>query len=57
MSNPVVVFGCPLLPSMVGRSSFRLGVRARIAFADPKGSAYLGVGLLIFGESDVGDIR
>jgi hypothetical protein len=34
-----------LLPSIVGRSSF-LGVRARIAFADPKGTAQ-GVGLLI----------
>jgi hypothetical protein len=31
---------------MVGRSSFRSGVRARIAFADPKGTAQ-GVGLLI----------
>jgi hypothetical protein len=30
----------------VGRSSFRSGVRARIAFADPKGTAQ-GVGLLI----------
>src|SRR5918997_2104492 len=29
MSNPAVIFGSLLLPSMVGRSSF-LGVRARI---------------------------
>jgi hypothetical protein len=41
MSTPAVTFGCSLLPSMVGRSSF-LGVRARMAFADPKGTAYGG---------------
>jgi hypothetical protein len=29
MSNPAVTFGCTLLPSMVGRSSFPLGIRAR----------------------------
>jgi hypothetical protein len=45
MSTPAVTFGCSLLPSMVGRSSF-LGVRARMAFADPQGTAQ-GVGLLI----------
>jgi hypothetical protein len=53
MSNPAVTFGCCLLPSMVGRYSFPLGLRqrrARIAFADPKGTAHLEVGLLIFGE-------
>src|SRR5215210_7819213 len=27
--SPAVVFGCCLLPSMVGRSSFHLGLRAR----------------------------
>ena|SRR5215207_9895906 len=35
MSNPAVIFGCSLLKSMVGRSSFRLGVRASTVFADP----------------------
>ena len=41
-SNPAVIRGCCLLPSMVGRSSFRSGIRARKMFADPKGTAYLG---------------
>src|SRR5215216_6777668 len=52
MSNPAVISSCCLLLSMVGRSSFRSGVRARIAFADPKGTAYLGgrPSHLIFGE-------
>src|SRR5215203_7271750 len=35
MSNPAGIFGCSLLKSMVGRSSFRLGVRASTVFADP----------------------
>ena len=42
MSNPAVIFVRPLLPSMVGRSSFPLGVKARLTVADPKGTAYLG---------------
>jgi hypothetical protein len=48
MSNPAVIRGCCLLLSMVGRSSFRSGVRARIAFADPLRVLRIwGVGLLI----------
>jgi hypothetical protein len=45
MSNPAVISGCSLLPSIVGRSS-SLGLRARQTFADLKGTAQ-GVGLLI----------
>src|SRR5215212_533998 len=42
-SNPAVIFGRPLLPSMVGRSSFPYwAFRARRTFADPKGTAHLG---------------
>src|SRR5215208_252385 len=47
MSNPAVTFGCPLLPSTVADPPSILGLRARRRFADPKGTAQLGVGLLI----------
>src|SRR5215207_9199390 len=48
MSNPAVTFGCCLLPSMVGRSSFPLGLRARRTVADPQRVLRIwGVGLLI----------
>ena len=51
MSNPAVTFGCCLLPSMEGRSSFPLGIRARRTVADPlRVLRTWGVGLLIFGE-------
>jgi hypothetical protein len=46
MSSPAVIFGRPLLPSLMGRSSF-LGVRARIVLADPRVVRIWGVGLLI----------
>src|SRR5215212_12192057 len=42
-SNPAVIFGRPLLPSMVGRSSFPYwAFRALRTFADRKGTAHLG---------------
>src|SRR5215216_3175542 len=45
MSNPAVTFGCCLLPSMVGRSSFHNGPKSPSTFADPprvlrRGSAF-----------------
>jgi hypothetical protein len=46
MSNPAVMFGWSLLPSLMGRSPPFIWAsskkRARIAFADPKGTAYGG---------------
>jgi hypothetical protein len=52
MSNPAVTFGCTLLLSMVGRSSFPLGIRARILLADPLRVLRMGgrPSHLIFGE-------
>ena len=47
MSNPAVMFGWSLLPSMVGRSSF-LGLRARIECLQTfRVLRIWGVGLLI----------
>ena len=59
-SNPAVVFGSSLLPSMVGRSSFHIGrFRARRTLADPKGTAHLGgrPSHLIFSERRLGEVR
>src|SRR5215217_3139192 len=42
MSNPAVIFGCSLLPSIKGRSSFHIGRKSPSNFADPKGTAYGG---------------
>ena len=52
MSNPAVTFGCTLLPSIKGRSSFPLGIRARRTFADPQRVLRMGgrPSHLIFGE-------
>jgi hypothetical protein len=51
MSSQAVIFGWSLLASLMGRSSFRLGLQqgtARIAFADPlRVLRTWGVGLLI----------
>jgi hypothetical protein len=51
VQSPAVIRGWLLLPSSMGRSSF-LGVRARMAFADPKGTAQ-GVGLLISSSENI----
>src|SRR5215217_3563527 len=47
MSNPAVTFGCPLLPSMVGRSSFHCGPKSPSKICRPQGYYVWGVGLLI----------
>jgi hypothetical protein len=71
MSNPAVMFGSSLLPSVMGRSSFHLGLqqgRARISIADPlRVLRTWGVGLLIsssespqkakFAEIVIGEVR
>jgi hypothetical protein len=46
ISNPAVIFGSHLLPSMWADPPSIMGVRARRTLADPKGTAQ-GVGLLI----------
>jgi hypothetical protein len=59
MSNPAVIFGCSLLPSIKGRSSFHIGPLEPVKLCRLLRVLRMGVrpSHLIFGESSLQAVR